>query len=307
MPRRVVRASTQRLPIDLALLSVVSLFFFWCANYAASTNSNFIDENSRSPFHAQIPLVRCKIQLCLSADLIVRTFKTGALLPFINRNFSSTYALNYLFLVRRAILRPRQKLKPSHSFVQCALRKFRRLAHISRSRLASSIAHGARKREREKMRQVARAFSFGVVALPRDGVALRETGNTSQTVECDIGIHNYIRIALLRCMYTKRLLDRLRLNGAGGERGGGGFTLNPPEKSAPRYITECCAYICLGRVFTMPILIDRDVEAAVYSSNRTGPATKVKRRNRRERDRLVRATNFACKRIGRAEWKYIIV
>lgn len=111
-------------------------------------------------------------------------------------------------------------------------------------------------------------------------------------------------------MYTKRLLDRLRLNGP-RERGAP-FTLNPPEKSAPRYITECCAYICSGRVFTMPILIDRAVEAAVYSSNRTVPGNESETAKSEEErggggggNSFARRTLIAKGSLG--EWKYIIV
>lgn len=77
-------------------------------------------------------------------------------------------------------------------------------------------------------------------------------------INAGIDIHNYIRIALwIRCMYTKRLLDRLRLNGGGRGRL---YVKSTEERLSPRAraraITECCAYICSGLVFTMPILID---------------------------------------------------
>lgn len=73
-------------------------------------------------------------------------------------------------------------------------------------------------------------------------------------------------------MYTKRLLDRLRLKWGGRERL---HIKSTDERKVLPTITECCAYICSGRVFTMPILIDH-AESGLSSPNRQISANESK-------------------------------
>lgn len=75
-------------------------------------------------------------------------------------------------------------------------------------------------------------------------------------------------------MYTKRLLDRLRLKreGGGGWREGG-FTLNPPKKDSPRYNRVLRIYLS-GTIYNADI--NRPYGSGLSSPNRQIQATKVK-------------------------------
>lgn len=96
-------------------------------------------------------------------------------------------------------------------------------------------------------------------------------------------------------MYTKRLLDRLRLNG----KGGGGFTLNPPKKDSPRYNRVLRIYLSGTRIYNADI---NRPYGSDLSSTDTGNESEI----RGNAVQLIRTTNFVRKS-SFDEWKYIIV